>query len=115
MKNIFLRMLRLTRFVGYTAPRFAPARLWSGRGVKWHDRRGLIAAGDAAGLIDPLSGEGISAALFSGAQAGVAIAQYLGGSPITLDDYTDWVRSWGYAAYNPQGTRAEFWRMLSSS
>src|SRR5205085_1716257 len=40
--------------------------------------RGCVAlAGDAAGLIDPLSGEGIYAAIYSGGQAALAAARLL--------------------------------------
>src|SRR6202008_539360 len=47
--------------------------LWSGRGKVWHNNAGLVSCGDAAGLIDPLTGEGITAALLSGEAAGNVI------------------------------------------
>jgi len=52
---------------------------WSGRGQAWHREGGLVSCGDAAGLIDPVSGEGITAALQSGRWAGEAVAAFLDG------------------------------------
>jgi geranylgeranyl reductase family protein len=50
--------------------------------------RGRIAlAGDAAGLIDPLSGEGIFAAMYSGKQVAEAAARVLGGEAESLTPY----------------------------
>ncbi len=46
-----------------------------------------LAVGDAAGLVDPLSGEGIGHALESGALAAEAIARYLRGETLDLRDY----------------------------
>lgn len=51
--------------------------LWSGNGRQWHSTSGMISCGDAAGLIDPINGEGLTAALLSGRRAGKAVAQYL--------------------------------------
>jgi flavin-dependent dehydrogenase len=52
---------------------------WSGRGQCWHQEGGLVSCGDAAGLIDPISGEGITAALQSGQWAGEAVGAFLHG------------------------------------
>ncbi len=50
--------------------------------------RGRVAlAGDAAGLLDPLSGEGIYAAIFSGRAAAGHAAALLGGRAVSLDGY----------------------------
>lgn len=65
--------------------------LWSGRSRVWHDANGVVCCGDAGGLVDPLWGEGITAALKSGWAAGDAIASYLHGSKRALPDYSDWV------------------------
>lgn len=85
---------------------------WSSQGKTWHDNRGMISCGDAAGLVDPLTGEGITAALQSGKAAGEAVSDWLldGRSPSTLNIYSKWVlttlrvrygatsarRSWNY-------------------
>jgi len=46
-----------------------------------------LLAGDAAGLVDPLSGEGIHAAFLSGRLAAEAIARYLAGEAPDLNPY----------------------------
>jgi menaquinone-9 beta-reductase len=51
--------------------------LWSGRGTRWHHDAGVVACGDAAGLADPITGEGLTAALTSGWAAGTAVANFL--------------------------------------
>jgi flavin-dependent dehydrogenase len=51
--------------------------LWSGHGTRWHHDAGLVACGDTAGLADPISGEGLTAALTSGWAAGTAVANFL--------------------------------------
>ncbi|MGB9885693.1 MAG: NAD(P)/FAD-dependent oxidoreductase [Moorellales bacterium] len=53
----------------------------------WHGPRGL-AAGDAAGLVDPLTGEGLYYALKSGRWAAEAAAQYLRGEAGALEGYS---------------------------
>ncbi len=40
--------------------------LWSGEGTAWSHAAGVVSCGDAAGLVDPISGEGLTAALVSG-------------------------------------------------
>jgi geranylgeranyl reductase family protein len=47
----------------------------------------VLLAGDAAGLTNPVTGAGISAALQSGALAGAAAAEWLGGDEDALGDY----------------------------
>ena len=78
----------------------APARLrggagplWSGRGRRWHDPRGMASCGDAAGLVDPVSGEGITAALQSGQRSGAAVARFVQDArdPRHLQEYSTWV------------------------
>jgi geranylgeranyl reductase family protein len=67
--------------------------LWSGLGQYWHHPSGVISCGDAAGLINPHSGEGITAALRSGEQAGKAISNYLieNHNPLKLEEYSKWI------------------------
>jgi flavin-dependent dehydrogenase len=68
--------------------------LWSGRGHAWHHSSGIVSCGDAAGLADPFTGEGITAALLSGERAGCAISMYLRENrhPARLREYSQWVR-----------------------
>ena len=49
--------------------------------------RNILLVGDAAGLLDPLSGEGIYAAIWSGISAAGHIAAFLSGSAPDLDGY----------------------------
>lgn len=68
--------------------------LWSGKGHTWHHRAGIISCGDAAGLVDPFTGEGITAALISGEHAGTAVSMYLRENrhPARLEEYSHWVK-----------------------
>jgi geranylgeranyl reductase family protein len=67
--------------------------LWSGLGQYWHHPAGIVSCGDAAGLINPSSGEGMTSALRSGNQAGKAITSYLSGNrhPLKLEEYSKWI------------------------
>lgn len=67
--------------------------LWSGLGQYWHHTSGVVSCGDAAGLINPYGGEGVTAALISGEQAGKAISNYLLGNrnPLKLAEYSHWI------------------------
>ena len=49
----------------------------------------MVSCGDAAGLIDPISGEGLTAALVSGKRAGEAVASFLSGEPGALTNTAD--------------------------
>ncbi|MBE0648905.1 MAG: geranylgeranyl reductase family protein, partial [Bacteroidales bacterium] len=49
----------------------------------------IVITGDAAGLTDPLTGEGISYAIRSGALAGKSVLRYLQGSADTLACYSE--------------------------
>ncbi len=75
--------------------------LWSGKGTAWSHEAGVVSCGDAAGLVDPVSGEGLTAALVSGKRAGAAVASSLFGEPGALDHYSRWARDWGQARYAP--------------
>ena len=70
--------------------------LWSGLGQYWHHPSGVVSCGDAAGLINPQSGEGITAALRSGEQAGKAISNYLleSRNPLKLEEYSKWINEY---------------------
>lgn len=103
------RMRRLTEYEGYSPLRSGPARLWSNRGRNWHTSTGMLSCGDAAGLVDPFNGEGISAALLSGYNAGLAASSFLEGNIDALNKYSDWVRSFFSKIYHPDEDRARFW------
>jgi digeranylgeranylglycerophospholipid reductase len=49
----------------------------------------VLLAGDAAGLTNPVTGAGIASAVQSGALAGRAAADWLGGQTAALDDYEE--------------------------
>ncbi|HNY01679.1 MAG TPA: geranylgeranyl reductase family protein [Bacteroidales bacterium] len=55
---------------------------------RFHNGR-ILVAGDAAGLTDPLTGEGIYYAVRSGKMAGEACSDYLDGKSGSLDTYSD--------------------------
>ena len=57
--------------------------------------------GDAAGVIDPLSGEGMTAALTSRKQAGHTLIDNLGHGNMTvhLETYSEWIREHIQQAY----------------
>ena len=59
----------------------------------------MVSCADAAGLVDPISGEGLTAVLVSGKRAGAAVASFLSGKPGALDAYSRWARDWGQARY----------------
>ena len=87
--------------------------LWSGLGVKWHHPAGVVSCGDAAGLVDPVSGEGITAALASGAKAGQSVADYIrdGHHPRSLQQYSAWVRSYCSERYSRNEPRRVWSRL----
>ena len=65
----------------------------------WGHEAGVLSCGDAAGLVDPTCGEGLTGALVSGRRAGEAIASYVAGNPGALVEYSRWVRRWGESCY----------------
>lgn len=67
--------------------------LWSGLGHCWDHASGVVSCGDAAGLINPYTGEGMTAALRSGEQAGIAVSSYLRGNRASheLEEYSRWI------------------------
>ena len=84
------RLAGLTRFYG-----FEPAELWGVRGHHLPVRRpgaplaagNVLLVGDAAGLLDPFTGEGIYAAVWSGRVAARHLAAYVAGEAPDLDGY----------------------------
>ena len=84
------RLDKLVRFYG-----FDPADLWGLRGhhvpLRGPDSPlkdgNMLLVGDAAGLVDPMTGEGISSAIWSGQVAARHLAAYVGGEAPTLDGY----------------------------
>ena len=89
---------------------------WSGKGQRWHHPAGILSCGDAAGLGDPDTGEGIAAALLSGERAGSALAGYLvdGCQTSHLEDYSHWVLNHFSDAYQP-GSFRRIWAALASN
>lgn len=87
--------------------------LWSGHGVCWHHDAGLVSCGDAAGLVDPVNGEGLTAALVSGLAAGEAAARFVlrGRDAGPLRTYTEWVKTYFTAKYAPSPVRTA-WKHL---
>jgi flavin-dependent dehydrogenase len=84
--------------------------LWSGLATRWHHMAGIVSCGDSAGVVDPLTGEGISAALVSGRLAGEAIGQYMlnGRDPRALEEYSRRVRAYFAERYSPNPFRLLF-------
>jgi geranylgeranyl reductase family protein len=71
-----------------------PLRLWDGDRTL-HARNALV-AGEAASILDPLSGEGIRPSILTGVKAAEAIDAALGGDAAALERYTQTVRQdWG--------------------
>ena len=92
---------RMVRLRGGVGP------MWSGLGERWHHLDGLTSCGDAAGLVDPLTGEGITAALESGLAAGRAVAEFVlsGRDVAPLVAYSRWVGSTYRQRYRPTAVR----------
>jgi len=68
--------------------------LWDGD-RKLHSQNALL-VGEAASLVDPLTGEGIRPAIFSGFNAAIAIDRALGGADDALEQYTKTIaEEWG--------------------
>jgi len=84
--------------------------LWSGERALWHRSAGIVSCGDAAGLVDPSSGEGLSAALRSGWEAGQAVGRFVqaGGDVRILGAYSSWIREY-FTIRNARSTPRDFW------
>lgn len=71
-----------------------PICIWNGD-QSLHTQRALL-AGEAAGVVDPLTAEGIRPAIFSGLKAGEAIEAALDGDPHALPRYSEIIaQEWG--------------------
>jgi menaquinone-9 beta-reductase len=91
--------------------------LWSGRGKRWHHDAGVVACGDAAGLADPITGEGLTAALTSGWAAGTTVANFLTHNRDLrwLQNYTSRVRTTFAAAYANSPLRTAWTQLCLAS
>lgn len=71
-----------------------PMNLWQ-EDRPLHTKQALI-AGEAAGIVDPLIGEGIRPAIFTGMKAAEAVAQALAGDSAALSNYSQVInQEWG--------------------
>ncbi|OKI02281.1 hypothetical protein A6A06_14595 [Streptomyces sp. CB02923] len=89
------------------------APLWTGKGKRWHTEDGILSCGDAAGLVDPLTAEGIGSAVVSGTQAGIAAAGYALDRARSLGDYSTWVADWAATRYAPAKWR-DTWQKFAA-
>jgi len=92
------RLLEFAQHHGWQADRQAVRErsitLWNGDRVL-HTSHALV-IGDAAGLADPVTAEGIRPAIDSGLKAATAIAAALAGNPGAIATYTDTIQAtWG--------------------
>jgi len=114
LKSLGRTLTEAYRVTGEVRWRGSVGGLWSGRGVCWHHVAGVVSCGDAAGLVDPINGEGLTAALASGQAAGNAIACFLlqGRDASLLTNYSKWVRATFSVKYGPSPVRLA-WRQLT--
>ena len=71
-----------------------PLNLWEKDRILHSDR--ALVVGEAAGIVDPLIGEGIRPAMFTGVKAAGAIVNALNGETNALADYTESInQEWG--------------------
>jgi flavin-dependent dehydrogenase len=100
------------RVDGAEGLRGGAGQLWSGRGRRWTDDRGIASCGDAAGLVDPITGEGVGPALASGRRAGQAIADFLAsGDVVTLHAYDQWITATFGSLYRATTARRAWARL----
>ena len=93
--NLRDKLTHLVRFYG-----FDPTNLWGVRGhrlpLRWPgsplEDGNVALVGDAAGLIDPVSSEGIHSAIWSGRSAAQHLAAYVGGEARDLSGYSQEVQ-----------------------
>jgi menaquinone-9 beta-reductase len=107
------RATQFVRSLGVDLPeswRGGLVQLWKGEGTLWHRSEGIVSCGDAAGLIDPSSGEGLNAALRSGWEAGRSMGRFVqsSGDVRALEAYSDWIRGYFSARY-ARSTARDFW------
>lgn len=71
-----------------------PLNLWQKDRPLHSDR--ILLVGEAAGIVDPLIGEGIRPAMFTGVQAAAAVSSALSGNANALGNYTETInQEWG--------------------
>ncbi|MDJ0593937.1 MAG: geranylgeranyl reductase family protein [Pleurocapsa sp. MO_226.B13] len=71
-----------------------PLNLWQSNRPLHSDR--ALLAGEAAGIVDPLIGEGIRPALYTGVQAATAVSKAIAGDADALASYSETVnQEWG--------------------
>ncbi|WP_019506349.1 geranylgeranyl reductase family protein [Pleurocapsa sp. PCC 7319] len=71
-----------------------PLNLWQQDRILHSDRALLV--GEAAGIVDPLIGEGIRPAMFTGIKAAEAVSSAITGNADALGDYTEIIQQeWG--------------------
>ena len=71
-----------------------PLNLWQ-KNAPLHSDRALL-VGEAAGMVDPLIGEGIRPALYTGVRAAIAVSNAIAGDANALANYSETVaREWG--------------------
>ena len=71
-----------------------PLKLWDGDHPLHSDR--VVITGEAAGIVDPLIGEGIRPAMFTGIKAAEAVSKAIAGEADALAQYTETIKQeWG--------------------
>lgn len=71
-----------------------PAAVWN-QSTTLHAQQAIV-VGEAAGVADPLTGEGIRPAIFTACKGAEAIASALGGNPQAIAQYTETIQQqWG--------------------
>ncbi len=93
LERASLGMAHGVGFAGDLRLRAHPIALWEGPSVL-HGARVLV-AGEAAGLVDPFTAEGIRPALLSGLRAGACVQRALLGEAAALEGYTTEMQEWG--------------------
>uniref|UniRef100_B8HW79 Geranylgeranyl reductase n=1 Tax=Cyanothece sp. (strain PCC 7425 / ATCC 29141) TaxID=395961 RepID=B8HW79_CYAP4 len=87
-----------------------PLSLWDGD-RKLHSQNALL-AGEAASIVDPLTGEGVRPAIATGIKAATAIDQALSGNSNALEQYTEAiVQEWGSDLVWAQRLAGVFYRI----
>ncbi|MGF1539649.1 MAG: dehydrogenase, partial [Pleurocapsa sp.] len=71
-----------------------PLSLWDGDRPLHGER--VVITGEAAGIVDPLIGEGIRPAMFTGMKAAQAVSSAIAGEAGALEQYTETIKQeWG--------------------
>jgi len=89
-----------------------PIYLWNGN-QKLHTENAVL-AGEAAGVVDPFTAEGIRPSIFSGMGAAYAIAEAIAGDINALEKYTTTIKEeWGAEMIWAQGIAQAFYNFPS--